>query len=64
MLVSLSAVLLLGLLIWFLLHIRYLRWSTVLLCGTFGFLLDRTVVAPLVLTALETFAAFLGQLRF
>nr|WP_311037549.1 hypothetical protein [Streptomyces sp. SCA4-21] len=64
MLVSMSAVLLLGLLIWFLLHIRYLRWSVVLLCGAFGFLLAKTAAAPVVQSALDGFGGFLGQLQF
>ncbi|MFI6208901.1 hypothetical protein ACIBAI_21240 [Streptomyces sp. NPDC051041] len=64
MLVSMSAVLLLGLLIWFLLRIRYLRWADLLLCGTFGFLLARTVAAPLVQALLDGVSGFLGQLRF
>ncbi|MFH8365570.1 hypothetical protein [Streptomyces sp. NPDC018031] len=58
-----SAVLLLGLLIWFLLHIRYLRWSLFLLCGTFGFLLAESAAAPVVQTAITGVAAFLGQLQ-
>ncbi|MFD5291192.1 hypothetical protein ACFWJV_23770 [Streptomyces rochei] len=64
MLVSMSAVLLLGLLIWFLLRIRYLRWADTLLCGTFGFLLARTVAAPFVQAFLDGVNGFLGQLRF
>ncbi|MEU4609345.1 hypothetical protein [Streptomyces umbrinus] len=64
MLVSMSAVLLLGLLIWFLLRIRYLRWADALICGTFGFLLSRTVAAPFVPTFLDGVNGFLGQLRF
>lgn len=63
MLVSMSAVLLLGLLIWFLLRIRYLRWADALLCGTFGFLLARTA-APVVQALLDGVNGFLGQLRF
>jgi hypothetical protein len=63
-LVSMSAVLLLGLLIWFLLRIRYLRWADTLLCGAFGFLLSRTVAAPVVQTVLDGVNGFLGQLRF
>ena len=64
MLVSMSAVLLLGLLIWFLLRIRYLRWADTLLCGTFGFLLSRTMAAPVVQAFLDGVNGFLGQLRF
>lgn len=64
MLVSMSAVLLLGLLIWFLLRIRYLRWADALLCGTFGFLLATTLAAPVVRAALVAVGGFLGQLRF
>jgi len=63
-LVSMSAVLLLGLLIWFLLRIRYLRLPDVLLCGAFGFLLSSTVAAPVVQTLLDGMSGFLGQLRF
>jgi hypothetical protein len=63
-LVSFSAALLLGLLIWFLLHIRYLRWSTVLLCGAFGFLLAKTAAAPIVQAALTGVAGVLGQIQF
>ncbi|WP_329364327.1 hypothetical protein [Streptomyces sp. NBC_01483] len=63
MLVSASAVLL-GLLIWFLLRIRYLRWADLLLCGVFGFLLARTIAAPVVATVLDGVGAFLGELRF
>ncbi|MFC8714306.1 hypothetical protein ACFUCQ_30995 [Streptomyces sp. NPDC057197] len=64
MLVSMSAVLLLGLLIWFLLRIRYLRWADALLCGSFGFLLSRTVAAPVVQALLDGVNGFLGQFRF
>ncbi|MFE1796891.1 hypothetical protein ACFW9L_12065 [Streptomyces sp. NPDC059517] len=64
MLVSMSAVLLLGLLIWFLLRIRYLRWADALICGSCGFLLSRTVAAPFVQTLLDGVNGFLGQLRF
>ncbi|MET9382934.1 hypothetical protein ABZY09_18145 [Streptomyces sp. NPDC002928] len=64
MLLSMSAVLLLGLFIWFLLRIRYLRWADALLCGTFGFLLARTVAAPAVQMLLTGIGAILGQLRF
>ncbi|MGW3145651.1 hypothetical protein ACWDG1_13415 [Streptomyces sp. NPDC001177] len=64
MLVSTSAVLLLGLLIWFLLRIRYLRWADALMCGVFGFLLSRTLAAPLVQAFLEAVGGFLGLFRF
>ncbi|WP_326664315.1 hypothetical protein [Streptomyces canus] len=64
MLVSMSAVLLLGLLIWFLLRIRYLRWVDTLLCGAFGFLLSKTVAAPFAQASLDGVNGFLGQLRF
>ncbi|MFE2645081.1 hypothetical protein ACFXDO_21300 [Streptomyces nigra] len=64
MLVSMSAVLLLGLLIWFLLRIRYLRLADLLLCGTFGFLLSHTVAAPVVQALLDGVSGFLGGLRF
>ncbi|MET9085643.1 hypothetical protein ABZX77_27805 [Streptomyces sp. NPDC004237] len=64
MLVSMSAALLLGLLIWFLLRIRYLRWADTLLCGAFGFLLAKTVAAQFVQTVLDGVNGFLGQLRF
>jgi hypothetical protein len=59
-----SAVLLLGLLIWFLLRIRYLRWADFLICGVFGFLLAATGAAPVVRTALVGLSTFLGQLSF
>lgn len=64
MLVSMSAVVLLGLLIWFLLRIRYLRLPDVLISGVFGFLLAATGAAPLITTALTGLSTFLGQLRF
>ena len=64
MLVSMSAVVLLGLLIWFLLRIRYLRLPDVLISGVFGFLLAATGVAPIVRTALLGLSGFLGGLRF
>ncbi len=48
MIVSVSAVVLLGLLIWFLLRIRYFRWAEVLICSTFGFLLAETGAGPVV----------------
>lgn len=64
MLVSTSAVLLLGLLIWFLLRIRYLRWVDALICGAFGFLLSRTIAAPLVQGLLDGVSGFLGLFRF
>jgi len=63
-LVSMSAVLLLGLFIWFLLRIRYLRWVDTLLCGTFGFLVAKTVAAPVVQAIFVAVSGFLGQLRF
>jgi hypothetical protein len=62
-LVSMSAVVLLGLLIWFLLRIRYLRWADLLLCGVFGFLLSQTMAAPLVQELLDSVSGFLGQLH-
>ncbi|MGW5353665.1 hypothetical protein ACWERV_24520 [Streptomyces sp. NPDC004031] len=64
MLVSISAVVLLGLVIWFLLRIRYLRLPDVLISGTFGFLLAATGAAPVVRLALAGLGSFLGQLRF
>ena len=64
MLVSISAVLLLGLAIWFLLRIRYLRWLDVLLCASFGFLVAKTAAAPVVQGALDAVAGFLGQFHF
>lgn len=60
MLVTASAVLLLGLLIWFLLRIRYLRWAEFLICGTFGFLVAKTAAAPVVQAALDGVSRFLG----
>lgn len=57
-----SAVVLLGLLIWFLLRIRYLRLPDVLLSASFGFLLAATEAAPVVRAALTGLAAFLGGL--
>jgi hypothetical protein len=63
-LVSMSAVVLLGLLIWFLLRIRYLRLPDVLISGAFGFLLAATGAAPVVQSALTGLSVFLGQLRF
>jgi hypothetical protein len=63
-LVSTSAVLLLGLLIWFLLRIRYLRGADALICGTFGFLLSQTLAAPLVQAFLDAVSGLLGSLRF
>ncbi|MEV6056899.1 hypothetical protein [Streptomyces sp. NPDC052107] len=64
MLVTTSAVLLLGLAIWFLLHIRYLRWLDALLCGAFGFLLSHTLAAPLVSFLLSGVNGLLGQIHF
>lgn len=64
MLVSMSAVVLLGLLIWFLLRIRYLRLPDVLISGAFGFLLAATAAAPVVQTALDGLSGFLGGLHF
>lgn len=61
---SMSAVVLLGLLIWFLLRIRYLRLPDVLISGVFGFLLAATGTAPVIRTALSGLSSFLGQLRF
>ncbi|MFC9230661.1 hypothetical protein ACFTZI_17150 [Streptomyces decoyicus] len=63
MLVSMSAVLLLGFLIWFLLRIRYLRWAEFLLSGAFGFLVAKTAAAPFVMSALNGVGGFLGQLH-
>jgi len=62
-LISISVVLLLGLLIWFLLRIRYLRWAEVLLCTVFGFLLASTAAEPLVQATLDAVAGALGQVR-
>lgn len=64
MLVTMSAALLLGLLIWFLLRIRYLRWVEFLLCSAFGFLVATTAAAPAISTVLEGVGGFLGQLNF
>lgn len=64
MLVTMSAALLLGLLIWFLLRIRYLRWVEFLLCSVFGFLVATTAAAPAIRTALEEVSGFLGHLHF
>ncbi|MEU1625810.1 hypothetical protein ABZ746_10880 [Streptomyces sp. NPDC020096] len=64
MLVSMSAVLLLGLLLWFLLRIRYLRWLEFLLSAVFGFLVAKTAAAPMVQAALTGVTAFLGQFHF
>jgi hypothetical protein len=61
--VSMSAVVLLGLLIWFLLRIRYLRLPDVLISGVFGFLLAATGAAPVIRTALGGLSTFLGQLH-
>jgi hypothetical protein len=59
-----SAVVLLGLLIWFLLRIRYLRLPDVLISGVFGFLLAATGAAPIIRVALAGLSAFLGGLTF
>jgi hypothetical protein len=59
-----SAVLLIGLLIWFLLRIRYLRWADFLICGVFGFLLASTGAAPTLRTVLTGVSGFLGGLHF
>lgn len=64
MIVSMSAVLLIGLLIWFLLRIRYLRWADFLICGVFGFLLASTGAAPTLRTVLTGVSGFLGGLHF
>ncbi|GHH68787.1 hypothetical protein GCM10018793_00120 [Streptomyces sulfonofaciens] len=64
MLITMSAALLLGLLIWFLLRIRYLRWLEFLLCSVFGFLVATTAAAPFVRSALEGVSTFLGHLHF
>jgi hypothetical protein len=62
--VSISAVFLLGLLIWGLLRIHYLRLPDVLLCSVFGFLLAATGAAPLVQGVLDGVSGFLGQFDF
>lgn len=62
--VSMSAVVLLGLLIWFLLRIRYLRLPDVLISAAFGFLLAATGAAPVIRTALTGLSALLGHLSF
>ncbi|MCF3960373.1 hypothetical protein [Streptomyces fuscigenes] len=64
MLITMSAVLLLGLLIWFLLRIRYLRWVDFLLSGVFGFLVATTAAAPVVRTVLDGIGGVLGLFRF
>ncbi|UED85846.1 MULTISPECIES: hypothetical protein [Streptomyces] len=64
MLLSASAVLLLGLLIWFLVRIRYLRTFEAVLCTTFGFLLAQTAAAPMLQTALNGVSALLARLQF
>jgi hypothetical protein len=61
--VSISLVLLLGALIALLLRVRFLRFTDVLLCGTFGFLLASTGIAPLVRTALTAVGRALGALH-
>ncbi|ONK11197.1 hypothetical protein [Streptomyces sp. MP131-18] len=64
MLVTTSAVLLLGLLILFLVRIRYLRGFEAGLCTIFGFLLAQTAAAPLIQGALDATGAILAQLQF
>lgn len=61
---SISAVVLLGLLIFVLLRTRYMRWSNALLCTAFGFLVAKTAAAPVVQAVLDGFGGLLGQLRF
>ncbi|RKN09401.1 hypothetical protein [Streptomyces radicis] len=63
MLLSVSAVLLLGLLIWFLVRIRYLRSLEAVLCTTFGFLLGQTAAAPLIQAVLNEVSALLAQIQ-
>lgn len=63
MLLSVSAVLLLGLTIWFLIHIRYLRWLEALLCASFGFLLAQTAAAPAIQTLLNAMADVLALIQ-
>lgn len=62
MIVSASAVLLLGLVIGLLIRIRYLRWPDVLLCTAFGFLLAASAAAPLVQGVLDGIGGFLGEI--
>ncbi|MGY1438009.1 hypothetical protein [Streptomyces reniochalinae] len=62
MIVSVSVVVLLGLLIWFLLRIRYFRWAEVLICSTFGFLLAETGAGPVVQEVLDGLGGLLSQL--
>ncbi|CAM2842693.1 MULTISPECIES: hypothetical protein [Streptomyces] len=62
MILSVSAVVLLGLLIWFLLRIRYFRWAEVLICSTFGFLLAETGAGPVVRGVLEGLGGLLSEL--
>ncbi|WP_326687935.1 hypothetical protein OIE63_12745 [Streptomyces sp. NBC_01795] len=64
MIVSMSAVVLLGLLIWFLLRIRYFRWAEVLICSTFGFLLAKTVAGPVITAVLDGVGGLLSELSF
>lgn len=64
MVLSISAVVLLGLLIAFLIKIRYLRWTDFLLSAVFGFLIASTAAAPVVQGALDDISGFLSQLRF
>ena len=64
MLVSMSAVLLLGLLLWFLIRIRYLRWLEFLLSAAFGFLVAKTAAAPIVQAALTGVSGLLGHFHF
>lgn len=61
MLVSMPGVVLLGLVIWLLMKVRYFHWLEVLICSTFGFLLAKTAAAPVVQELLDGVAGFLGQ---
>ncbi len=63
MLLSISAVLLLGLMIFFLIRIRYMRRMEATLCITFGFLLGQTAAAPAIQAVLNEISAVLGRIQ-
>jgi len=60
---SVSAVLLLGAVIVLLMRYRIIRKLELFLCGTFGFLLAGTGLGPLIRTGLDELGAILSNLH-
>ncbi|MHB6912806.1 hypothetical protein [Streptomyces sp. DB-54] len=57
---SLSGAVLLGIVVFVLLRLGYVRWGSALACTLFGFLLASTGLAPLITRGLVSLAGFVS----